>query len=84
MALKKSLVWKKRTREEIENFSSNYKEFIDYAKTERLAIRYFVNALKEAGFVNISEYTGKEKEVKGVFYVNHEKSLVAVKGDITK
>ncbi|MFN3691409.1 MAG: aminopeptidase [Fervidobacterium sp.] len=84
MAVKKSLVWAKRTREEIENFSSNYKEFIDYAKTERLAIKYFVNVLKSAGFVNINEYTGKEKEVKGVFYVNREKSLVAVKGDITK
>lgn len=80
MAIKKSLVWEKRTREEIENFSNAYKEFIEFAKTERLAIKYFANALKKSGFVHIDEFTGKEK---GTFFVNREKSLIAVKGDIT-
>ncbi|MGC8954635.1 MAG: aminopeptidase, partial [Fervidobacterium sp.] len=71
----------KRTREEIEKFSSDYKKFIDYAKTERLAIDYFEKLLVSNGFVKIDEYSGKESKV---FFVNRGKSLVAVKGDVTK
>jgi len=74
------LVWKKRTREEIENFSQSYKRFIDYAKTERLAIRYFEKLLIEDGYVHIANYTGKEEKV---YYINRGKSLVAVKGNIS-
>jgi aspartyl aminopeptidase len=74
------LVWKKRTREEIENFSQSYKRFIDYAKTERLAIRYFEKLLIEDGYVHIDNYTGKEEKV---YYINRGKSLVAVKGNIS-
>jgi len=74
------LVWKKRTREEIEKFSDSYKQFIDYAKTERLAIQYFEKLLIEDGYVHIDNYTGKEKKV---FYVNRGKSLIAVNGDIS-
>lgn len=82
MAIEKGLVWKKRTREEIERFSENYKVFIDFAKTERLAVEYFGNILSENGFINIEN----SQEIIGekFFYVNRGKSLVAIKGDITK
>ncbi len=82
MAIEKGLVWKKRTREEIERFSENYKLFIDFAKTERLAVEYFEKLLTENGFINIEN----SQEVAGerFFYVNRGKSLVAIKGDITK
>ncbi len=73
------LVWRKRTREEIEHFSDRYKEFIDYAKTERLAIEYFEKILLENGYIPLEKYTGKENKV---FYINREKSLVAVNGEI--
>ena len=82
VAIEKGLVWKKRTREEIERFSENYKVFIDFAKTERLAVEYFGNILSENGFINIEN----SQEIIGekFFYVNRGKSLVAIKGDITK
>lgn len=82
VAIEKGMVWKKRTREEIEKFSENYKVFIDFAKTERLAIEYFEKLLSENGFMNIE----KSEEIIGdkFFHVNRCKSLVAVKGDITK
>ena len=82
VAIEKGLVWKKRTREEIERFSENYKLFIDFAKTERLAVEYFEKLLTENGFINIEN----SQEVAGerFFYVNRGKSLVAIKGDITK
>ncbi len=81
MGIDKGLVWKKRTREEIEMFSESYKTFIDYAKTERLAIEYFEKLLIKAGFVSVDNYTGEEE---GVFFLNRGKSLVAIRGDITK
>lgn len=82
MAIEKGLVWKKRTRDEIERFSESYKVFIDFAKTERLAVEYFGKILSENGFINIEN----SQEVAGekFFYVNRGKSIVAVKGDITK
>lgn len=82
MAIEKGLVWKKRTREEIERFSENYKVFIDFAKTERLAVEYFGKLLSENGFINIEN----SQEIVGekFFYVNRGKSLVAIKGDIAK
>lgn len=82
MSVEKGLVWKKRTKEEIERFSENYKIFIDFAKTERLAIEYFEKLLKREGFISINDYVSKSTTSK-IFSVNRFKSLVAVKGDIT-
>ncbi|AMW32495.1 aminopeptidase [Fervidobacterium islandicum] len=73
------LVWKKRTREEVEHFSAKYKEFIEYAKTERLAIEYFERVLLDNGYIPLEKYTGKEEKL---FYVNRGKSLVAINGKI--
>ncbi|MGQ9856769.1 MAG: aminopeptidase [Fervidobacterium sp.] len=75
------LVWKKRTREEIERFSDDYKKFIDFAKTERLAIEYFEKLLRQNGYVSIDEANGNSDKV---FYINRGKSLVAIHGDVSK
>ncbi|MEJ5257404.1 MAG: aminopeptidase [Fervidobacterium sp.] len=75
------LVWKKRTREEIEHFSDDYKRFIEFAKTERLAIEYFEKLLQQNGFVSMEETASNFDKV---FYINRGKSLVAIKGDISK
>ncbi|MEN3043382.1 MAG: aminopeptidase [Fervidobacterium sp.] len=82
MSVEKGLVWKKRTKEEIERFSENYKIFIDFAKTERLAVEYFEKLLKSEGFISINDYVPKSTTSK-IFSVNRFKSLIAVKGDIT-
>ena len=51
MGLKGHLVWDKRKREEIEEFSNEYKKFIEFAKIERLAISYFEELLRKSGFI---------------------------------
>ncbi|ODN30707.1 aminopeptidase [Fervidobacterium thailandense] len=75
------LVWEKRTKEEIENFAQGYLRFIDFARTERLAIAYAEEALRKAGFVSIEEFD-PSSEMVGVYQVHREKSLVAVKGNV--
>lgn len=79
MGLKGHLVWDKRKREEIEEFSNEYKKFIEFAKIERLAISYFEELLRKSGFIRIDEVTDVEDQV---YLVNRNKSLVAIKGNI--
>ncbi|MGB4263530.1 MAG: aminopeptidase, partial [Fervidobacterium sp.] len=79
MGLKGHLVWDKRERQEIEEFSNEYKKFIEFAKTERLAIAYFEDLLKKSGFIKVEEFTGVEDQV---YLANRSKSLIAVKGNI--
>lgn len=77
------LVWEKRTREEIEGFSEDYMRFIDFAKTERLAIDYVESVLKKAGFLPLEEVENT-KDVVGVYHINRGKSLVALKGNVER
>lgn len=76
MGLKGHLVWDKRERQEIEEFSNEYKKFIEFAKTERLTIAYFEDLLKKSGFIKVEEFTGVEDQV---YLANRSKSLIAVK-----
>lgn len=61
-----------------EQFIKKYRHFIDYAKTERLAVDYAVKLAVESGFVPFdakSELKAGDK----VYYVNHEKSIILAK-----
>uniref|UniRef100_A0A7C4VT42 M18 family aminopeptidase n=1 Tax=Fervidobacterium thailandense TaxID=1008305 RepID=A0A7C4VT42_9BACT len=75
------LVWEKRTKEEIEGFAEEYVKFVDFAKTERLAIEYVESALKKAGFLPL-EKAESLKDVVGVYLINRGKSLIAIKGNV--
>lgn len=75
------LVWEKRTREEIEGFAEEYVKFVDFAKTERLAIEYVESVLKKAGFLPL-EKAESLKDVVGVYLINRGKSLIALKGNV--
>ncbi|MBR6755271.1 MAG: aminopeptidase, partial [Clostridia bacterium] len=64
--------------ETVESFIKKYRHFIDYAKTERLAVDYAVDLAVEAGF---SPFDPKAELKAGdkVYYVNKDKSLILAK-----
>ncbi|MDI3472154.1 MAG: hypothetical protein PWQ20_332 [Thermotogaceae bacterium] len=50
LLFKSESVWKKRSREEIEKFSSEYSGFLTNSKTERLTVKNLVSVAKKLGF----------------------------------
>ena len=81
--------WETVTEAEIDtifNFCEGYKNFIDSAKTERLAVKKAVEIAKENGFVDLNTKDSLNAGDK-VYFVNREKSVylaVLGKEDITK
>ncbi|ABR31375.1 aminopeptidase 1 [Thermosipho melanesiensis] len=69
-------LWTIRNTNDVEKFVKNYRNFIDTAVTERLAISFFEEMLKKSGFISLNEYTGVEEKV---YYINASKSLIAVR-----
>ncbi|QTA37816.1 aminopeptidase [Thermosipho ferrireducens] len=69
-------LWRERDLVEIEKFSKDYRNFIDTALTERLAIDFYKTFLEIHGFISLDNYTGKEEKV---YYVNQNKSLIAAR-----
>ncbi len=68
------------------DFCEGYKNFIDNAKTERLAVKTAVKIAKEYGFVDLGSKDSLKAGDK-VYFVNREKSVylaVVGKEDITK
>lgn len=81
LTIQKKNVWSKRDFETIESYTSMYKEFINYSKTERRAIKFSVKLLEENGFKPLSYYEEKGNIELGdkIYFVNREKSLFAIK-----
>jgi aspartyl aminopeptidase len=69
-------VWHKHERTQIEQFSRQYADFMNTARTERMVICETEKMLKEAGFVDIEHFDGTQNKV---YAVNRAKSLVAVR-----
>jgi aspartyl aminopeptidase len=81
LTIQKKSVWSKRDIDSIEGYTSKYKKFIDYSKTERLAVKYSIKLLEDNGFKPLSYYEGIGKIDLGdkIYFVNREKSLFAIK-----
>lgn len=69
-------VWHMRDRSQIEQFSKQYADFMNTARTERMVIREVEKMLQEAGFVDIQKFDGTQEKV---YSINRGKSLVAVR-----
>ncbi|MBT1247370.1 MULTISPECIES: aminopeptidase [unclassified Thermosipho (in: thermotogales)] len=69
-------LWKLRDINEVESFGKSYREFIDTAVTERLAVEFFEKMLLKNGFIPLEKYTGNEEKI---YYINANKSLVAAR-----
>lgn len=61
--------------EKTQEFSENYKKFLDFSKTERKSVKYFVKKAKENGF---EEFDLNKKYNPGdkIFRINRGKSVV--------
>lgn len=71
--------WEEAPFDLVNEYSSNYMEFINNSKTERLAVSFFTEYLKAHGFKSLEEYE-KEGSVKtgdGIYHVKAGKALVA-------
>lgn len=65
-----ALVWDRMTAAEQKQtfvFADEYKQFLDAAKTERLAAAAIARELEDNGFVDIQKATAKNKKVYGVY-----------------
>ena len=77
LVYKRKSIWEttdKKTLKKIQEFSQGYIEFLNNAKTERLAVEEGIKLAKEAGFRPISTYK-KLKEGDRVYFSNREKTL---------
>jgi len=81
LTIQKKNVWSKRSKEDIDRYSSQYKDFINYSKTERKAASYSVELLEKNGFKPLSHYVNSGKIEKGdkVYFVNRDKAIFALK-----
>ena len=73
-------------KDAIFKFCEKYKDFIDNAKTERLAVKTAVKTAEEYGFVDLATKESLKAGDK-VYFINREKSVylaVVGKEDITK
>ena len=64
------LVWDRMTaadQKQTVTFADEYKQFLDAAKTERLAAAAIARELEDNGFVDIQKATAKNKKVYGVY-----------------
>ena len=77
LVYKRKSIWEttdKKTLKKIQEFSQGYIDFLNNAKTERLAVEEGIKIAKEAGFRPISTYK-KLKEGDRVYFSNREKTL---------
>lgn len=80
MQFEKKSIWQqidKETNEKIYEYSENYKNFLDSAKTEREATNYIISAAKDRGFISLEEaLKGKIKSGDRIYLNNKNKSVV--------
>jgi len=81
LTFQKKSVWSKRSKEDIDRYTSQYKDFINFSKTERKAASYSVELLEKNGFKPLSHYVNSGKIEKGdkVYFVNRDKAVFAFK-----
>lgn len=75
---KKENLYSKMSSEDLENvhrFSENYKIFLNFAKTERKSVEFFVNKAQENGFQQF-DLTKKYKVGDRIFRINRNKSVI--------
>lgn len=74
----RSQVWAKKNHEEIFSFGEDYKDFLSFAKTERLSHEEIIRRAKKEGFKSFEELREAQGLVAGVklYYENKNKSLV--------
>lgn len=80
MEYKRKNVWlniDQAKKDELENFSSDYMDFMNKSKTERLAVKEIVKRAEEAGFRNIDEVIEEGKLEAGdkVYAINRQKAV---------
>lgn len=79
MGNKKS-IWQKidnKEKEEIYNYSEDYKKFLDNAKTEREGTSFIISKAKEKGFISLEDLMKKgPKKNDKVYFNNKNKSVV--------
>lgn len=74
--LKKESAWNSLNHEEVFSFCEEYKDFLNYSKTERLCVKNIVGLLEKNGFNNFNSFDTLKEGDKG-FKVIKEKSVVA-------
>lgn len=80
MEYKRKNVWlniDQAKKDELESLSSDYMDFMNKSKTERLAVKEIVRRAEEAGFRNIDEVIAEGKLEAGdkVYAINRQKSV---------
>ena len=80
MEYKRKNVWlniDQGKRDELESLSTDYMDFMNKSKTERLAVKEIVRRAEEAGFRNIDEVIeeGKLEEGDKVYAINRQKAV---------
>lgn len=80
MEYKRKNVWlniDQAKKDELESLSTDYMDFMNKSKTERLAVKEIVRRAEEAGFRNIDEVIeeGKLEEGDKVYAINRQKAV---------
>lgn len=80
MEYKRKNVWlniDQAKKDELESLSTDYMDFMNKSKTERLAVKEIVRRAEEAGFRNIDEVLGEGKLEAGdkVYAINRQKAV---------
>lgn len=78
LSYERSQVWSRKNHEDIFSFAQGYKDFLSFAKTERLAHRDLLRLAKEKGFKSFKELKDDEALLPGakLYLENKNKSLV--------
>jgi len=67
-----------KTKKDIFNFSDEYKQFLDYSRTERLTVKWTLEHVKKIGFEDLN--TRKSVKTGDFLYVvNREKNIALIK-----
>lgn len=78
LSYERSFVWSKKNHKEIFSFAEGYKEFLSFAKTERLTHKRLLSLAKEKGFRSFEELSKDKALLPGakLYFENKNKSLV--------
>ncbi len=78
---KRKSVWQQiddQTNKEIFDYSEKYKNFLDLAKTERLATSEIIRQAKEKGFISLEQALEKGPEKNDKIYLNNKNKSVVL------
>lgn len=73
-------IWDKKTKDKAFDFAEAYKEFLNFSKTERLAVEKSQEIAKDAGFQEIERFKRKDLSCGiSLFATNREKNIILAK-----